>query len=104
MYIASSIKSNVRELEGALIRLAAYAYVDRPDERNRDPARHGARMAKPIDHAAACALERRDLGVRSSPREDVYAHGEVVPCPSPTTSPCTSHRRSSRTCASSSVR
>jgi hypothetical protein len=29
MYIASSIKSNVRELEGALIRLAAYASLSK---------------------------------------------------------------------------
>jgi chromosomal replication initiator protein len=34
MYIASSIKSNVRELEGALIRLAAYASLS--TTRSRD--------------------------------------------------------------------
>lgn len=31
MYIATSIKSNVRELEGALIRLAAYASLSKRD-------------------------------------------------------------------------
>lgn len=59
MYIASSIKSNVRELEGALIRLAAYASLSRK-EITLEFARQTLEgsITRPPEHLTAEAIQK----------------------------------------------
>src|SRR5690606_9991798 len=63
LYIATSIKSNVRELEGALIRLAAYASLSRRDI-NIDFARETLEgsITRPPEHLSVDAVLKAVAG------------------------------------------
>ena len=91
LYLAAHIKTNVRELEGALLRLAARASFQRPGHLDRAGARRAGQAHRQHPHrphhrdhpARGRRVLRRQAarpqGAEAPPRHRAPAHGRDVP-------------------------